>query len=45
VRDKLRKMAIRTNKWPTKKRDLIRRYHKEFTNFINEILFDKLNVE
>jgi hypothetical protein len=44
-RDKLRKMATRTNKWPTNKRYLIRRYHKEFTNFINEIQFDKLNVE
>jgi hypothetical protein len=44
ARDNLRKMAIRKNKCPTNKSDLIRRYHKEFTNFINEIQFDKLNV-
>ena len=40
-RDRLKKMAIRTNKWPINKRDLVRR-HKEFTNFINKIQFDKL---
>ena len=44
-RDRLKKMAIRTNKWPINKRDLIRRHYKEFTNFINEIQFEKLNVE
>jgi len=43
-RDRLRKTAIRTNKLPFNERDLIRRHHKEFTNFINEIQFDKLNV-
>ena len=43
--DGLSKTAIRTNKWPINKRSLIRRHYKEFTNFINEIQFDKLNVE
>ena len=44
-KDRLRKTVIRTNKWPINKRNLIRRNYKEFTNFINEIQFDKLNVE
>jgi len=44
-RDRLKKKAIRTNKWPINKRDLIRRHYNEFTNLINEIQFDKLNVE
>jgi len=44
-RDRLKKTAIRTNKWPINKRDLIRRHHKEFTKLINETQFDKLNVE
>ena len=38
-------MAIRTNKWPINKREMIRRDYKEFTNFINKIQFDKLNSE
>ena len=44
-RDRLKKTAIGTNKWPINKRDLIRKHHNEFTNFINDIQFDKLNVE
>jgi len=44
-RDRLRKTVIRTNKWPINKRDSIRRHYKEFTNFINKIKFDILNVE
>jgi len=44
-RDKLKETAIRTNKWPINKRDLIRGHNNEFTNFINEIQFDKLNVK
>ena len=44
-RGRLTKTVIRTNKWPINKRDLIRRHYKEFTNFINEIQFYKLNVE
>jgi len=43
--DRLKKTAIVTNKWPINKRDLIRRHYNEFTNFINDIQFDKLNVE
>ena len=42
--DRLRKTVIRTNKWPINKRALIR-FYKEFTKFINEIQFDKLNGE
>jgi len=42
-RDRLKKRAIGTNKWPINKR--IRRHYNEFTNFINDIQFDKLNVE
>jgi len=33
------------NRWPITKRDLIRRHYNEFTKFINDIKFDKLNVE
>jgi len=44
-RDRLMKTAVGANKWPIKKRDLIRRHYNEFTKFINEIQFDKLNVE
>ena len=44
-RDKLKKTAVRTNKWPVNKTDLIRRHYNDFTNFINEIQFDKQNVE
>jgi len=34
-RDRLKKTAIRTNKWPINKRDFIIRHYTEFTNFIN----------
>jgi len=44
-RDRLKRIATRTNKWPANKCDLIRRHYKEFTKLINEIQFDKLNVE
>jgi len=44
-RDRLKKTAIGTNKWPINKRDLIRRHYNPFTNFIKYIHFDKLNVE
>jgi len=44
-RDRLKKTAIRTNKWPINKRDFIRRHYNEFTNFINDVQFDKLNIE
>jgi aspartokinase len=44
-RDNLKKTVIRTNKWPINKRNLIRRHYNEFTNVINEIQFDKINVE
>ena len=44
-RDNPKKTAVRTNKWPVNKRDLIRRHYNEFINFINEIQFDKMNVE
>jgi len=34
-----------TNDWPTTKRDLLRKYCREFTQFINKIPFDEINVE
>jgi len=44
-RDRLKRTVTGTNRWPITKRDLIRRHYKEFTKFINDIKFDKLNVE
>jgi len=44
-RDRLKRTVTRTNRWPITKRDLIRRHYKEFTEFINDIQFDKLKVE
>jgi hypothetical protein len=39
-RDRLKRIAKRTNPWPINKRDLLRKHYKEFTEFINEIQFD-----
>jgi hypothetical protein len=36
--------GIRTKKWAINKRDIITINYNEFTNFINGIQFDKLNV-
>jgi len=36
-RDILKLSVLKTNDWPTNKRELIRKYFKEFTKFINEI--------
>ena len=41
-RDKLKKTALRENRWPISKMEAIRRYYKEFRNFINKIEFDRL---
>jgi hypothetical protein len=36
--------VLKTKDWPTNETDLIRKYFKEFTKFVNEISFDKLNA-
>src|SRR5215510_15212096 len=41
-RDRLKKTTLRENRWPISKMEVIRRYYKEFTNFINKIEFDIL---
>ena len=43
-RDILKLSVVKTNVWPTSKSDLIRKYYKEFTKFINEIPFGELKV-
>jgi len=43
-RDILKLSVVKTNVWPTSKSDLIRKYYKEFTKFINEIPFDEIKV-
>jgi len=40
----LKLSVLKTKDWPTNKIDLIRKYFIEFTKFINEIPFDKLNI-
>ena len=40
----LKLSVLKTNDWPTNKRNLIRKYFKEFTKFINKIPFDEINV-
>jgi len=42
--DILKLSVVKTNVWPTSKSELIRKYYKEFTKFINEIPFDELKV-
>jgi len=44
-RDILKRTVAGTNGWPITKRNLIRRHYKEFIKCINDIQFDKLNVE
>jgi hypothetical protein len=44
-RDRLRAEVIKTNEWPTSKRNLIKRHYKEFSKFINSISFEELNAE
>jgi hypothetical protein len=39
-RDRLKRIATRTNPWPINKRDLLRKHYEEFIKFINEIQFD-----
>jgi len=41
----LKQAIVKTNDWPTSKRDLLRKYYKEFTQFTNKIPFDEINVE
>jgi hypothetical protein len=44
-RDRLKSTVIQTNKWPTNKKNLIKRHYKDYTKFVNEIAFDELNEE
>jgi hypothetical protein len=44
-RDRLRAAANITNDGPTSKQNLIKRYYKEFSKFINSISFEELNAE
>jgi ribonuclease HI len=43
-RNCLKQLILKTNDWPISKRDLIRKYFKEFTKFTNKIPFDEINV-
>ena len=43
-RDTLKLSVVKANVWSTSKSDLIKKYYKEFTKFINEIPFDELKV-
>jgi hypothetical protein len=38
-----KKAIVKTNDWPTSKRDLLRKYFKEFTQF-TKLPFDEINV-
>jgi hypothetical protein len=44
-RDKPRTAVKKKENWPINKTSLIKRYHREFSKFINSISFDKLNSE
>jgi hypothetical protein len=41
--DILKRSVLKTKDRPTNKTDLIRKYFKEFTKFVNDIPFNKLN--
>ena len=41
----LKQAMVKTNDWPTRKRDLLRKYYKEFTQFTNKIPFDEITVQ
>jgi len=40
----LKQAIVKTNDWPPSKRDLLRKYFKEFTQFTTKIPFDEINV-
>jgi len=42
-RNILKQAIVKTNDWPTSKRDLLRKYFKEFTQF-TKLPFDEINV-
>jgi len=44
-RERLKMIALQNGNWPTNKKDLIRRHCRDFAQFINDILFDKLNAD
>jgi predicted hotdog family 3-hydroxylacyl-ACP dehydratase len=41
-RKRLKTTALQEGNWPINKNDLMRRHHKEFVKFINDIPFDNL---
>jgi hypothetical protein len=41
-RKKLKTTALQNDYWPINKKELIRKYYKEFVKFINDIPFDNL---
>jgi len=41
-REKLKTTALKKDKWPTNKKEIIRKCYKEFVKFINDIPFDIL---
>ena len=43
-RNALKQSILKTNDWPTSKRDLIK-IHKEFMKFTNAIPVDEVNAE
>jgi len=44
-RERLKMTAVQNGSWSNNKKDLIRRHYREFSKFINDIPFDKLNAE
>jgi len=40
-RNILKQAIVKTNDWPTSKRDLLKKYYKEFTQFTNKIFLTK----
>jgi hypothetical protein len=42
ARKRLKTTALQEGNWPINKKDLIRKHHKEFVKFINDIPFDNL---
>jgi len=41
----LKQAIVKTNDWPTSKRDLLREYYKEFKQFTNKIPFDEITLQ
>jgi len=41
----MKSSVSQTNRWPTNKKDLMGKHYKDFTKFINEIIFEEINAE